>query len=163
DRMGAGPLPVWRFVRGRARKTPVRPLLHQEPIADARCADSARNSADCALRAFLALKRAPFEGIMNRSKLMNSPVRFGLAAAPMVLGVALLGHKVFGQPPAATAQTPSGAGANSPAPAASQDPGDDRLFRDIYQEFYDTYRLGPADEIAIRVIGQPDYTVERAK
>jgi len=100
---------------------------------------------------------------MNRSKLMNSPVRFGLAAAPMVLGVALLGHQVFAQTSSATTQNPSGARANSPAPAASQDPGDDRLFRDIYQEFYDTYRLGPADEIAIRVIGQPDYTVERAK
>jgi len=94
---------------------------------------------------------------------MNSPERFGLAAAPMVLGFALLGHQVFAQTSSATTQNPSGARANSPAPAASQDPGDDRLFRDIYQEFYDTYRLGPTDEIAIRVIGQPDYTVERAK
>jgi polysaccharide export outer membrane protein len=37
------------------------------------------------------------------------------------------------------------------------------VFKDIYQEFYDTYQLGPADEIAIRVIGQPDYTLERVK
>src|SRR5262249_4138978 len=28
---------------------------------------------------------------------------------------------------------------------------------------YNTYRLGPADEIAIRVTGQPDYTLERVK
>src|SRR6266498_499359 len=55
--MGAGPLPVWRFVRGRAGKTPVRSLLHQKSITDARCADSARNSADCALRALFSLER----------------------------------------------------------------------------------------------------------
>ena len=94
---------------------------------------------------------------------MNSPVCFGLAGALMALGFALLGHPVFAQTSSANTQNQSGARANSPAPAASQDPGDDRLFRDIYQEFYDTYRLGPTDEIAIRVIGQPDYTVERAK
>ena len=94
---------------------------------------------------------------------MNSPVRFGLAAASMVLGFALLGHQVFAQTSSATTQNPSGARVNSPASAASQDPGDERLFKDIYQEFYDTYRLGPTDEIAIRVIGQPDYSLERVK
>ena len=94
---------------------------------------------------------------------MNSPVRFGLAGALLALGFALLGHQVFAQTSSATTQNPSGARANSPAPAASQDPGDDRLFRDIYQEFYDTYLLGPTDEIAIRVMGQPDYSLERVK
>src|SRR5262249_37390575 len=141
--MGAGPLPVWRFVRGRARKTPVRSLLHQKSVTDARCADSARNSADCALRALFALKRGAFEGIMNRSKLMNFPERFGLAAALTALAWALQGHQVFARTSSATTQNPAGAKVNSPAPAPSQDPGDDRLFKDIYQEFCDTYRPGP--------------------
>ena len=100
---------------------------------------------------------------MNRSKLANFPERFGLAAALTLLACAPHGYQVFARTSAATAQNPSGAKVNSPAAAASQDPGDERLFKDIYQEFYDTYRLGPADEIAIRVIGQPDYSLERVK
>src|SRR5262244_4630680 len=100
---------------------------------------------------------------MDRSKLANFPERFGLAAALTLLACALQGYQVFARTSSATAQSPSGAKVNPPASAASQGPGDERLFKDIYQEFYDTYRLGPADEIAIRVNGQPDYTVERAK
>ena len=94
---------------------------------------------------------------------MNFPVRFGLAAALTMLACAFPGRQIFAQTPPATTQNPSPAKADSPATAASQDPGDDRLFKDIYQDFYDTYRLGPTDEIAIRVIGQPDYSLERVK
>src|SRR5262245_25395879 len=47
--------------------------------------------------------------------------------------------------------------------AAQKTFGDDQFFKDIYREFYETYRLGPGDEIAIRVTGHPDYTLERAK
>src|SRR5262245_59479425 len=100
---------------------------------------------------------------MNRSKLTNFPERFGLAAALMALACALQGYQVFAQTSPATAQNPSGDKVNSPGPAASQAPVDDQLFKDIYQEFYDTYRLAPTDEIAIRVTGQPDYTLERVK
>src|SRR5262249_52807311 len=39
----------------------------------------------------------------------------------------------------------------------------DPYFRQIYRNFFETYRLGPADEIAIRVVGQPDYTIEKAQ
>jgi polysaccharide export outer membrane protein len=53
--------------------------------------------------------------------------------------------------------------AQTPAPAAGGASEDDQFFKGIYREFYDTYRLGPADEIAIRVAGQPDYTLERVK
>jgi len=94
---------------------------------------------------------------------MGSPERLGLTAAVMALVCALQGHQVFARTMMTIMQNPSGAGVNSRAPAAGQDPGDDRLFKDIYQEFYDTYRLGPTDEIAIRVTGQPDYTLERVK
>jgi len=36
-------------------------------------------------------------------------------------------------------------------------------FGKIYRDFYASYRLGPTDEIAIRVVGEPDYSLERVK
>src|SRR5262249_24981551 len=63
----------------------------------------------------------------------------------------------------ATTGNPAGEKVNSPAPAAGQASGDDQLFKDIYREFYDTYLSAPDDDIAIRVTGQPDYTLERVK
>src|SRR5215813_13798943 len=99
---------------------------------------------------------------MNRSKLINIPERFGLTAALIVLACALQGQGAFARTSFAGTQKPSGDNANSSA-RAGETPNDDEFFKDIYQEFYDTYRLGPADEIAIRVTGQPDYTLERVK
>jgi polysaccharide biosynthesis/export protein len=91
---------------------------------------------------------------MNISKLMSHMERFCLAVALIVAACALQRPQAFAQTPAPTAAETS---------AAGQALGDDSFFRDIYREFYDTYRLGPADEIAIRVTGQPDYTLERVK
>ncbi len=39
----------------------------------------------------------------------------------------------------------------------------DPYFKDIYSHFYTSYKLGPADEVAIRIVGQPDYTIEKAQ
>ncbi len=105
---------------------------------------------------------------MNRSRLMNHTGRFGLAAALVALACAIQGQESLAQTSTAAAQKTSGArlGAekeNSPAAAPGRIPNDDQIFKGLYLEFYDTYRLGPADEIAIRVAGQPDYTIERAK
>jgi len=36
-------------------------------------------------------------------------------------------------------------------------------FDDIYRDFYENYKVGPGDEIAIRVAGQPDFTLERVR
>src|SRR5262245_46753153 len=106
--------------------------------------------------------RKLFGGIMNRSKLMSHVERIALAVALIVATCAL-------QRPQALAQTPAPAagGASEAAGGASEAAGgaseDDQYFKGLYLEFYNTYRLGPADEIAIRVTGQPDYTVERVK
>jgi protein involved in polysaccharide export with SLBB domain len=81
---------------------------------------------------------------MNRSKLISRMERCVLAVS-LIASMAAL----------AFAQTP--------APAAGGSSDDDQFFKGIYREFYDTYRLGPADEIAIRVAAQPDYTLERVK
>jgi polysaccharide export outer membrane protein len=98
---------------------------------------------------------------------MKYTERFGLAAALIVSACALQSPQVFAQTSPAATQKTSGARlaeekAHSPASAA-QISDDDQFFKGIYQEFYNTYRLGPADEIAIRVTGQPDYTLERVK
>jgi polysaccharide export outer membrane protein len=60
--------------------------------------------------------------------------------------------------------------ATDAAPGAAQTPeakaqgaASDPLFDGIYRKFYDTYRLGPADEISIRIKGQPDYSYEKVK
>jgi polysaccharide export outer membrane protein len=105
---------------------------------------------------------------MNGSKLMDYAERAGLATAMAVLACAGGGWRVSAQTPQDASQKTSGARvsgekAPAPAPAAGQTSGDDLFFKDIYREFYDTYRLGPADDIAIRVAGQPDYTLERVK
>ncbi|HEY6401502.1 MAG TPA: polysaccharide biosynthesis/export family protein [Blastocatellia bacterium] len=90
---------------------------------------------------------------MNTNNLMSHMGRFGVACALIVAACALQRQQSFAQTPApAAAQTSAGAQIE-----------DDSFFRDIYREFYDTYRLGPADEIAIRVTGQPDYTLDRVK
>jgi len=105
---------------------------------------------------------------MNGSKLMDYIERAGLATAMVVLACAGGAWRVSAQtPPGATQKQngarPSGEKTHSATQAAGQISGDDQFFKDIYEEFYDTYRLGPADEIAIRVTGQPDYTLERVK
>ena len=50
-----------------------------------------------------------------------------------------------------------------PRSAASVPDSVDPYFKDIYRNFHETYKLGPEDEIAIRVIGQPDYSLERVQ
>ena len=48
--------------------------------------------------------------------------------------------------------------------ATTAPPADEaQVFELLYENFRRTYRLGPADEIAIRVRLEPDYSVERAK
>jgi polysaccharide export outer membrane protein len=85
---------------------------------------------------------------MNKRKLMNYMEHFGLAVALIVSTLAIQRQQVFAQ---------------TQASSAGQTSEDDQFFKGIYREFYDTYRLGPADEIAIRVTAQPDYTIERVK
>jgi polysaccharide export outer membrane protein len=99
---------------------------------------------------------------------MSHMERIALAVALIVSTCAIQRQQLFAQTSTAAAQKTSGgpmAGekANSPASATGQNSEDDQFFKGIYREFYDTYRLGPADEIAIRVTGQPDHRLERVK
>lgn len=47
--------------------------------------------------------------------------------------------------------------------AAIKEEPEDEYFKSIYRNFYESYRLGPGDEIAIRVLGQPDYSFPKLK
>jgi protein involved in polysaccharide export with SLBB domain len=69
------------------------------------------------------------------------------------------------QQPAAKSETAAVSGAATSSPKATEDVGvdDGAQVRDIMRKFRDTYRLGPDDELAIRVLKQPDYTLEKAK
>ena len=49
-----------------------------------------------------------------------------------------------------------------PQPVSTNEAADP-YFKDIYKHFYTSYKLGPADEVAIRIVGQPDYTLEKAQ
>ncbi|MDX2045129.1 MAG: polysaccharide biosynthesis/export family protein [Acidobacteriota bacterium] len=40
---------------------------------------------------------------------------------------------------------------------------EEEYFKNIYRNFYMSYRLGPGDEISIRVLGQPDYSFSKVK
>lgn len=74
----------------------------------------------------------------------------------LALGAALVVSVSGGR---ATAQTPAAERARLDAPAS----GDEAYFSSIYRNFYLTYRLGADDELAVRVVNQPDYSVERVK
>ncbi len=52
----------------------------------------------------------------------------------------------------------------TPQPAPQRTEGaEDQVFRDVYRKFHESYKLGPNDEIAIRVQGQPEYSLEKTK
>jgi polysaccharide export outer membrane protein len=64
----------------------------------------------------------------------------------------------------AMAQTPAGTSKNVSPDAAQLTPAtNDQYFDKIYRNFNSTYRLGPGDEISIRVKGQPDPALEKTK
>ena len=50
-----------------------------------------------------------------------------------------------------------------PAVSAAFADDTDPYFKTIYRDFYNTYRLGPADLIAVRILGQAEYSLEKAQ
>lgn len=59
------------------------------------------------------------------------------------------------------AASPLSTEATAQSPMASQTDAGDQFFRGIYRDFYNSYRLGPEDQIAVRVQGQPDYSLDQ--
>jgi polysaccharide export outer membrane protein len=96
---------------------------------------------------------------MRREEL-NKAIRHGLAA--FVVAIAVSAACYGQQSPSTQFRT-----ADDTKPAQTQqaetNSAADPYFKDIYRHFYTSYKLGPADEVAIRVVGQPDYTLEKAQ
>jgi polysaccharide export outer membrane protein len=64
---------------------------------------------------------------------------------------------------AADGKTDQKSASQNPALQAALNDDADAYFKTIYRDFYNTYKLGPSDEIAVRVLGQPDYSLEKAQ
>lgn len=69
------------------------------------------------------------------------------------------------QPAATTGTAPSEADSRVSEKVQKNNPQreEDPALRSIYRRFHETYRLGPEDEIAIRVLGHADYSVEKTR
>jgi len=93
---------------------------------------------------------------MTVQKLVFVTKKFRLASAAAALCVFAAAM--------ASAQTTTGAPDGARPDAAQSTPAvTDGYFDQIYRRFNDTYRLGPGDEISIRIKGQPSYSMEKAK
>lgn len=78
-------------------------------------------------------------------------------SAALVLGCAASG--AFAQDGATTRATETRTRLDTHADAADVDPTFDYMLR----RFAESYRLGPGDEIAVRVVREPDYSIDRVR
>lgn len=98
---------------------------------------------------------------------MRSDIESGsLRLAAAVLAVTVLAGGV----PARAQSQPEPPPARHQAARAAQDGGggtetraEDLNYRTMVRSFSEKYRVGPADSIAVRVKGQPDYSLEKVK
>jgi protein involved in polysaccharide export with SLBB domain len=95
---------------------------------------------------------------MRREEL-NRAIRRGLSAIVMAVAIAAA---AYGQQAPSTQFRTDDTKPAQPQQAQTNSAADP-YFKDIYRHFYTTYKLGPADEVAIRIVGQPDYTLEKAQ
>lgn len=97
--------------------------------------------------------------VMRRMKLVTSAKSLMLTIVAIAFACVIANGN-------AAAQSASFRGDEKPAdakPAAATNDAADPYFKNIYRDFYSSYKLGPADEVAIRIVGQPDYTLEKAQ
>ena len=65
----------------------------------------------------------------------------------------------LGETPKVSTRSESQAGLTQPLAFAETS----EYFDGIYRDFYQNYKLGPGDEVAVRVASQPDFSLERVK
>jgi polysaccharide export outer membrane protein len=91
--------------------------------------------------------------------------RSGLGAAGLAVQVLVVlvagSFTVMAQSPAASSKQATAAKVVGQPPSGERTELDDQYFREIYRDFYNHYKLGPEDQIALRVQGQPDYSLEQ--
>ncbi|MDX2031943.1 MAG: polysaccharide biosynthesis/export family protein [Blastocatellia bacterium] len=95
---------------------------------------------------------------MNRNKQISPRSTTRLLAMALLLAAAFSGI--------AAAQPAAVGGGSNVAPSAQPGPGAAQAaspFENMIRTFQENYRLGPADEIALRVKGEPQYSIEKTK
>ncbi len=98
---------------------------------------------------------------MNRQKIAPWLARLGFIAVLVVAVGLLFSAQVGAQPPSSSAGKQS---AESGAPSSAGVRNEyDQMSRDMIRRFSENYRIGPQDSVAIRVKGQPDYSVDKVK
>ncbi|MCI0392820.1 MAG: polysaccharide export protein [Acidobacteria bacterium] len=102
------------------------------------------------------------------SKQKTAPILDLSTMALLLIAVGLLfGVQAAAQSPSTSpskATVTQGDNAKAERKAESPPGGyQDQSFRDIIRQFSETYRLGPGDSLALRVKGQPDYSLEKVK
>ncbi len=111
---------------------------------------------------------------MKGQKTQLRVIRFGGFVALLAVVCSLLNTQVSAQAPSSSSRSSSAgkaklangqtAAANAPnADSTNANKEDEAMIRDIFRRFHENYRLGPDDELAIRVKGQPDYSLDKAK
>ena len=96
---------------------------------------------------------------MNRKP--NRPFALVVAIVLPALLLAASVPQATGQSKLASASTAQPVRTTDTASGAAPSRDDDEYFKGIYRHFYDSYKLGPGDAIALRVYGQPDYSFDR--
>lgn len=48
-------------------------------------------------------------------------------------------------------------------PPAKAEVSEEQVYQNAYRKFHENYKLGPNDELAIRVLGEPEYSLEKVK
>lgn len=51
---------------------------------------------------------------------------------------------------------------STPKPAQAE-ASEEQMYQNVYRKFHENYKLGPNDELAIRVQGEPEYSLEKVK
>jgi polysaccharide export outer membrane protein len=92
---------------------------------------------------------------------LSRSVFIALTAMAVALAGAVATAQTQSALPGKSTEAPTGQNSISALPVAAET--DDLYFKNIYRHFFETYKLGPEDEVAIRVLGQPDYSLEKVR
>lgn len=88
----------------------------------------------------------------------------GLLTSLLVAFGVLFDLKVVAQQPAPATKEKSTTSQTESAPPPARVAGsEDQVYQNLYRKFHENYKLGANDEIAVRVQGQPEYSLEKVK
>lgn len=99
---------------------------------------------------------------MNTSVMTAAFIRWRQHALLVVALIAAIPCAALGQTRLSTAGNKARTPTTESERDTREDEASDEVFAPIYRNFYETYRIGPGDVLALRVAQQPDYTIDRS-